>query len=424
MKAHHVLALALLPTLASAQEVYLKVTTPGLQRVMMGIPRPGGPAAGLPGVAEFDATLRTDLAHTAVIAVVADDRAGMVEVDARDAKLTRQRWRSVGAQFFLELSPSAAGDRFTVEARLWDLVTGEITFSRRLAGTSALAATVAHTLANELVRTFTGRPGPFLSRIAFATDRSGARELWLMRWDGSEPQQLTNHKSIALGPAFSPDGQWLAFTSYLRGKPQLFALRPTQGYIKPISTLPGVNSSPSFSPDGRRVVFAAGDDGNTDIYVTDTTGSTPERLTVARAIETQPTWSPNGRQIAFTSTMSGSPQLYVMDAEGTNVRRLTTTDVFADEASWAPDGVRLAYTTMVEQHFQVAILDLRDGSRTVVGGPGNNESPTFSPDGTSLAFVSNRTGSKQIFVTGPDGVPLQITRAGNNTGPSWVAQVQ
>ena len=424
MRAHALLALALLPAVAHGPEIYLKVTSPGLQRVTMGLPRPEAPAATLPGVAEFDATLRADLERTAVIAVLSEERARLVERDPGDPRLTRQRWRAVGAQFFLELSPAVVGERFTVEARLWDLATGEITFSRRLAGTSALAGTVAHTLANELVRTFTGRPGPFLSRIAFASDRSGARELWLMRWDGSEAQQLTNHRSIALGPAFSPDGQWLAFTSYLRGKPQLFALRPTQGYIKPVSTLPGVNSSPSFSPDGRRIAFAAGDDGNTDIYVTDINGATPERLTVTRAIETQPAWSPNGRQIAFTSTLSGSPQIYVMDAEGTNVRRVTTTDAFADEAAWAPDGVRIAYTTLVDRVFQVAILDLRDGSRTVVAGPGSNESPAFSPDGTSLAFVSTRTGSKQIFVTGPDGVPVQITRAGNNTGPSWVAQVQ
>jgi TolB protein len=86
--------------------------------------------------------------------------------------------------------------------------------------------------------------------------------------------------------------------------------------------------------------------------------------------------------------------------------------------------VRLAYTTWVENRFQIATLDLRTGKREVIAGPGSNESPCWSPDGTMLAFVSNRTGSKQIFVTDPNGNPRQLTREGSNLQPSWVAQVQ
>jgi TolB protein len=113
-----------------------------------------------------------------------------------------------------------------------------------------------------------------------------------------------------------------------------------------------------------------------------------------------------------------------MDAEGTNVRRLTLDDRFADEASWAPDGVRLAYTTWVENRFQIATLDLRGGRREVIAGPGSNESPCWSPDGTMLVFVSNRAGSKQIFITDAEGKAQQLTREGNNLQPTWVAQVQ
>jgi TolB protein len=61
--------------------------------------------------------------------------------------------------------------------------------------------------------------------------------------------------------------------------------------------------------------------------------------------------------------------------------------------------------------------------RTVVAGPGNNESPCWSPDGTMLAFASNRTGTKQIYVTDPAGVARAITDQGNNSQPVWVAQL-
>jgi TolB protein len=413
-----------LPT-AAQQEVYLKVTTPGMTRVTVALPRFGVlPGTDPGGAGQLYSTLKQDLDQTAVIGILPEDRAALVVVDPANAALTRQRWRAVGAGFLLEGVVSGAASQLSVEVRLWDLASGESAYSRRFQGAVGLAATMAHTLANELLRLFTGRPGPFLSRVAFVSDRSGAKELWVMRWDGSDAQQLTRHRSIALSPAWSPDGQWLAFTSYLRGNPQLFILRPSEGYLKPLSTLPGVNSGPSFSPDGTRVVFAAGEDGNTDIFVVPVGGGTPDRLTNSRGINTQPAWSPSGRQIAFTSAASGSPQLYIMDAEGSNVRRLTFEDSYADEAAWSPDGVRLAYTSLVDNHFEIAVLDLRSNNRTVVPAPGNNESPCWSPDGTMIAFVTNRAGTKQICITDPEGRPRVITSQGNNTQPAWVAQVQ
>jgi TolB protein len=410
----------------SAQdEVYLRVTSPGLQRVVVAMPafalRPGADGAAS---ATFSSALRRDLDSTAVLGLLAEEILRSVIPVPNDAARTRGQYRSAGAQFLLDGSLASAGSQLVTEVRLWDLASGEIAYSRRLQAAATLAPTMAHTLANEVLRLFTGKPGPFLSRIAFISDRSGSKELWVMRWDGSEQQQLTSHKSIAMSPAWTADGQWLAFTSFMRGQPQLFVLKPTQGYLRPLSTMPGVNTSPSFSPDGSQVAFAAGAAGNTDIYVVAVAGGEPQRLTSSRAIDTQPAWSPSGRQIVFTSTAAGSPQLYVMDAEGSNVRRLTLDEKFADEASWAPDGVRLAYTTWVENRFQIATLDLRTGKREVIAGQGSNESPCWSPDGTMLAFVSNRTGSKQVFVTDAAGNPQQLTREGNNAQVSWVAQVQ
>ena len=415
---------AALPALAQ-DEVYLKVTSPGLSRIVIGMADlPARPGTDAGAATTLLATLRKDLDQTAVIGLVSPENASLVVVDPTNPALTRQRWRAVGAQFLLDGSIAGAGNQLVLEARLWDLTSGEVAYSRRFQGTVNLAATMAHSLANEIVHLFTGRPGPFLSRIAFVSDRSGSKEIWVMRWDGSDPQQLTSHRSIALSPAWSPDGQWLAFTSFLRGSPQLFILRPTEGYLKPLSTLPGVNSSPSFSPDGKQVAFAAGESGETDIFAVPAEGGTPVRLTRSRAISTQPAWSPSGRQLVFTSTVAGSPQLYVMDAEGTNIRRLTFEDKYADEAAWSPDGVKVAYTTLVDDRFQVAILDLRTNARAVIQGPGSNESPCWSPDGTVLAFVSSRTGTRQIFITDQVGRPRQITTEGNNIQPAWVAHVQ
>ena len=410
---------AVAPFAAAQDEIYLEITQPGLRRVAVATPPlmvlPGTPADA---AASFQRTLDEDLAAAAPIAVVDRKLYSLVEDDPRPEVL-HQRWRAIGAQFLLTGTVVRAGGELVVEARLIDLVSGEYAFAKRYRAGVSAAPLVAHNLANDLVQVFTGRPGPFLSRIAFISNRSGSSELWVMDWNGTNPRQLTKHGSIALAPAWAPDGNRMIFTSYLRGAPALYELIPQEGYLRQLWSQGGVNSSASFSPDGSQVAFASSVDGNTDIYVMPVGGGTPRRLTTARGIDTQPAWAPNGRQIAFTSARAGSPQIFLMDSDGSNVRQLTFEGNFHDEATWSPDGTRIACTTRESRAFQLATIDAVTAARQVLSGPGNNESPVFSPDGSMLAFSSDRTGRPQIFITDADGVPHQLTSEGTNHSPAW-----
>ena len=339
-------------------ELYLEITQPGLRRVAVATPPlmvlPGTPAEA---AAEFQQTLDNALGAAAPIAIVDPRLYTLVEDDPRPEVLN-QRWRAIGAQFLLSGTVVRAGGQLVVEARLVDLVSGEFAFAKRDRAGITASPVVAHTLANDIVQVFTGRPGPFLSRIGFISDRAGGPELWVMDWDGANPKQLTKHGTIALAPTWSPDGKKMVFTSYLRGTPALFVLTPHEGYLRLLWDKGGVNSSATFSPEGDRIAFASSVDGNTDIYVMSVEDGEPRRLTTARGIDTQPSWAPNGRQIAFTSTRSGTPQIYLMDADGSNVRRLSFEGGFHDEATWSQDGTRIACTTKVGNKFQIVISEV------------------------------------------------------------------
>ncbi len=421
----NVLCLSLCPLVLHAQdELYLEITQPGLRRVAVAAPPlmvlPGTPAEAARG---FQQTLDNDLGAAAPIAVVDPRLYALVEDDPRP-EILNQRWRAIGAQFLLSGTVVRAGGQIVVEARLVDLVSGEFAFAKRYRAGIGASPVVAHTLANDIVQVFTGRPGPFLSRIGFISDRAGGPEIWMMDWDGDNPKQLTRHGAIALAPTWSPDGKKMVFTSFLRGTPALFVLTPQEGYLRLLWDKGGVNSSATFSPDGKQLAFASSRDGNTDIYILPIDGGTPRRLTTARGIDTQPAWAPNGRQIAFTSTRSGTPQIYLMDADGSNVRRLSFDGGFHDEAAWTHDGTRIACTTKVGSKFQIATINTVTSQRTVITAPGNNESPCFSPDGTMIAFASDRTGTPQIFITDADGVPHQLTSEGTNHSPTWTGASQ
>jgi len=421
----NVLCLSLCPLVVHAQdELYLEITQPGLRRVAVAAPPlmvlPGTPAEA---ARDFQQTLDNDLGAAAPIAVVEPRLYALVEDDPRP-EILNQRWRAIGAQFLLSGTVVRAGGQLVVEARLVDLVSGEFAFAKRYRAGIGASPVVAHTLANDIVQVFTGRPGPFLSRIGYVSHRTGGSELWVMDWDGDNPKQLTKHGAIALAPTWSPDGKQLVFTSFLRGAPALFVLTPHEGYLRLLWDKGGVNSSATFSPDGQNIAFASSHDGNTDIFVLSIDGGTPRRLTTARGIDTQPAWAPNGRQIAFTSTRSGTPQIYLMDADGSNVRRLSFDGGFHDEATWTHDGTRIACTTKVGGKFQIATINTVTSQRTVITAPGNNESPCFSPDGSMIAFSSDRTGTPQIFITDADGVPHQLTTEGTNHSPTWTAAAE
>ena len=166
-------AVAVIATPAAAQdEIYLEITSPGLRRVAVAAP----PLMVLPGTPAdvahtFQQTLDGDLAAAAPIAVVDPKLYSLVEDDPRPEVLN-QRWRSIGAQFLLTGTVVRGGGQLVVEARLVDLVSGEFAFAKRYRAGVSAAEVVAHTLANDLVQVFTGRPGPFLSKMAFISDRN------------------------------------------------------------------------------------------------------------------------------------------------------------------------------------------------------------------------------------------------------------
>ena len=108
-----------------------------------------------------------------------------------------------------------------------------------------------------------------------------------------------------------------------------------------------------------------------------------------------------------------------MASDGTGVRRLTFEGEFHDEATVNSDATHIICTTRVNGRFQLAQIDIATGRRTVIHGPGSNESPTFSPEGSMIAFASSRTGQPQVFVTDADGTPHQLTSAGQNHSPAW-----
>jgi TolB protein len=392
----------------------------GFTRIKIAVPDAETSAGFRTTTAELVETLRQDLIFSGYFDVIDPSLYALVP-PAEDGEIRHDDWISIGADALVMLRVPVQDDRIDMEARLYDNPSRSILFARRYGGAMESLRRVAHLLADDMVRHYTGRPGVALSRIAFVSENEGNKEIYLMDYDGRRIRRLTSSGTINLSPVWSPDGQELAFTSWRGRQPGVYVMS-AEGELRVLRTVGGeLSSAPDWSPDGKRIAYSSDVDGNTEIYVLDRPTGRNRRLTYNRAIDTAPAFSPNGRELAFTSDRSGSPQIYVMDTDGLNVRRLSWEGSYSDSPAWSPRGDRLAYATRLDGRFHIVVLDIESGrvARLTRGGH-NNENPRWSPDGRHLVFASDRRGAYHIYTMGADGANVRrLTRGQDGYTPDW-----
>jgi eukaryotic-like serine/threonine-protein kinase len=200
---------------------------------------------------------------------------------------------------------------------------------------------------------------------------------------------------------------------------------PVSVVFNQLTDLEGRESFPSLSPDGRSLLYVKAEDGNADIYLQRVGGGNPLNLTHdSPADDTQPAFSPDGQQIAFRSEREGGG-LFVMGATGESARRLTDSGY---NPAWSPDSRKIVFATEGvagplerRQTSQLWTIDLGTGERKLLSG-GDAVQPSWSPHGQRVAYWSVPTGGTRILWTIPaaGGPPVQVTNADHvDWDPVW-----
>jgi TolB protein len=409
------------PVPAPAEDIQITIRGGAERRLSIAVPAlfaPGTAALQAQVVEPFTATLRADLEYAGAFAVAEPALYPTGQRDPTTAEVA-DRWLGTGAEALVDTRGEVSGDQVSIEARVWDLKARKLIMGRRYKGGASYVERIAHTLANDIVKYFTGKPGIFLSTILFVSQDGANKEISAMDFDGRGVRQLTSHKSISISPT-GANGK-LTYTSYLRLFPLLWSMDMDGGNKREVPTGVDLNASPSLTADGAQIAFTGSARGNTDIYAVPVAGGAARRLTSSRALEAAPAWSPTGRQILYTSDLTGTPQIYVMDAEGTGSRRLTFAGNWNDEGAWSPDGSQIAFACRNEGDFNICVMDIESGRTVQLTSEGSNGHPSWSPDGQKIVYHSRRDGSTQIYTMDTDGQnKRQLTRGGNHTQPVWV----
>jgi len=312
-----------------------------------------------------------------------------------------------------------------LEMRLFDTIKQKMIVGRKYKGRQKDLRKIIHLFAKEIVFRLTGNQGVFDTRISFLSTKGKSKEIFISDFDGYRPRQFTRHNSIVMSPAWSSDGKWIAYTSYSRGRPELFIkhIRDKRGAIV---SKKGINSAPAWVPGKNELAATLSFSGDPEIYLLTGTGKIIKRLTYNKGIDTSPTWSPDGSQMAFVSRRAGSPQIYIKDIKTGHARRLTFQGRYNTQPSWSPKGDKIAYSAIEKGEANIYVINTNgSNSMQLTRDAGYNESPSWSPDGSLMVFSSTREGVGRIYVMTAFGTDQRrlLKMPGAQTHPQWSPRV-
>jgi Tol biopolymer transport system component len=225
-------------------------------------------------------------------------------------------------------------------------------------------------------------------RIAYCSGEGGGPvQVWTMKQNGTDKQQVTHMSAPAIFPDFSPDGSKIVFDG--RATRDIYVIGSDGSGLTQLTSGEGHNGFPAFSPDGSKIVFLSDRTGTWQVWVMNADGSDQTQLTFDPQPKDQvPDWSPDGSKIAYLADTHGSlnvslswGDIWVMNADGSDQHQITSGATYYGTA-WSPDGTRIA--TLDRPSATVYTISASDGSdpQAVHAGPGPQFVPGWQPRGT------------------------------------------
>ncbi|MGE0172035.1 MAG: hypothetical protein AB7T49_04590 [Oligoflexales bacterium] len=351
------------------------------------------------------------------------------------------QWRTLNVESLTIGALEQTSDGLIVELRTIDIARGQLVLAKRYTKvTDRDLVPLIRRYANLLLEAYTGKPGIFSSKIAFVgrKDKKANKQIYISDFDGTDVKQITFDNVPHLSPHFSPDGKFLTFTSFKARNPDLYLFDLATGKTKKLSGEPGLNSGGQWAKNGKVIAFTGSKDGDSDIYLISPSGADRRVFIKGSGLDVDPTFSPDGQSLAFVSGRFGNPHIFVATLQwlsDTNLRvlkdrRLTYAGWYNATPDWSFDSKKIAFAGYDKDidRFDIFIMN-PDGTQLerLTLRKGDNESPTWSPNGQLILFQSNRLNDKdvkgrpQLYIMDRDGANQRLLNTGlyEAQTPAW-----
>jgi serine/threonine protein kinase len=248
--------------------------------------------------------------------------------------------------------------------------------------------------------------GGGMGQLAFASNRTGVAQIYLINFDGTGLVQLTHQSDGACQPAWSPDGARLAFISPCRANSdyydgsQIFLINADGTGVEPLPSFPGGDFDPAWSPDGQRIAFSSTRDLHAQIYIMDLATKVATLLRKSPGADSQPIWSPSGAELLYVSRQSGPSQLWSIPVTGGGSQFSRSGSRDDSHPDWSYDGQLILFEQDIGGISRLVVTRFEDR-----GVPENRLCPSgdmstmpmaegrFSPDRNWVAFETWPTGA-------------------------------
>ncbi len=341
-------------------------------------------------------------------------------------------WRNAGAEGLVVGQVAQVGGNIKVDFRLWDVVTGQ-----QLTGFSYTSQPnnwrrLAHIISDAVYKRATGEDGYFDTRVAYVSEtgplNNRVKRIAIMDQDGANNRYITDGRTLAITPRFSPTLQEIVYMAYgeRNEPPRVYLQNVDSGRRELLGNFPGMSFAPRFSPDGTKVAMSLAQDGRTNLYEMDVRGRNLRRLTNSPAIDTSPSYSNDGTQIVFNSDRGGTQQLYVMSSGGGGEKRISFGDGRYATPVWSPRGDYIAFTKMAAGGFGIGVMRPDGSGERLLASGFLVEGPTWAPNGRVLMFFrqqpnsGGRAGSVTLHAIDITGrFERQVPTPTDASDPAW-----
>jgi TolB protein len=357
------------------------------------------------------------------------DRKDMIEQPHTGEGINFDDWRRLGNDYILVgLMQPQGPDHYVINFELYNVLNRQRLLGYQISANSAGLRLASHQVADMVYDKITGVRGAFATRIAYVSVIGAIPHrtfrLIVADSDGENPHVVMQSNEPLMSPAWSPDGQSVAYVSFEDRLPSVYVQYLKTGERKRVSAKAGVNQAPAFSPDSKKLALTLSTrDGNLDVYVLDLASGGLTRITDDPGIDTEPQWSKDGQSLYFTSDRAGGPQIYRVGLKpGDHPKRLTFQGNYNARPRLSPDESQLAFVTQEDGAYRIAVMNLDGrGDMQVLTKGQFDVSPSYAPNGAMILYASRDRGRGVLALVSSDGRVQErlVSSEGEVQEPAW-----